>query len=156
MKEFAKKYWITAILLLVPLVRHFSENSTIDALAGLIVWSSLWVVFAIMLIVLLVGSCCHFIPNEMKVEGMEKMTKPFAKLKWWKSLLTMIPILGVFIYVDWSGPAVLYTINVIGMWTCIHIMKSGIIKVCEAHGVELPEEDEKPDELKNLKKSLLD
>lgn len=157
MKEFAKKYWITAIMLFAPLIRHFSDNSTVDALMSLIVWGALWVVFPIVMIILLVAIAAHFFPKDMKVDGIEKMAEPLKKLKWWKSLITMSLILGVFIYVDWSGPAILYVINTAGMWAAITMIMSAINKIYEAQGIEPSEpEDEKPDELKNLKKSLLD
>ena len=150
---------MTSILLVAPLLRHFSENSVIDSLAGLAVWGILWVIFVIMAIFLLVCIAAQFFPESVKVDGLEgaeKMMKPFAKLKWWKSLLSYSAVIGILVYVDWSGPAVLYTINSAGMWAAVVLMRKTILKVCEDQGIELSTEDDKPDELKNLKKSLLD
>lgn len=159
MNEFLKKYWMMAILISAPLVRHFTENSTIDALTGLAVWSLLWVIFAIVVLVVLIGGACHTWSDEMKVDGLDKMTKPFAKMKWWKSAINASLVLAAYIYVEWTGPAILYTINTVGLYGGMALLKSGMIKVMEANGIEIPEEladpDEKPDELKNLKKSSL-
>ncbi len=149
---------MTAILLIAPLLRHFSENSVIDALTGLAVWGILWVIFVIMAIFLLVCIASQFFPESVKVEGLEgaqKMLKPFAKLKWWKSLISYSAVIGVFIYVDWSGPAVLYTINSAGMWAAIVLMRKTILKVCEKLGIEFPETVTETTPADDLKKSIL-
>jgi len=158
MKDLVSKYWMMTVLVTAPLARHFSENGTIDALTGLAVWSILWIIFAIVVILFLIGAVCHFMPDEItKVEGVEKMTKPFKKMRWWKSAINMSIVLSVYIYVDWAGPAILYTITSVGLLCGVALLKSGIMKVLEAHGIELPvDEDEKPDELKNLKTNSLE
>lgn len=156
MNEFLKKYWMMAILISAPLIRLYTENSTIDALTGLAVWSILWVIFLIALVVVAIGAACHVWSEDMKVDGLDKMTKPFAKMKWWKSAINASLVLSVYIYIEWTGPAILYTISTVALYGGLAMLKTGINKVMEAHGIEIPvDPDEKPDELKNLKKPLL-
>jgi hypothetical protein len=154
MKKLLKDYWLTALLIAAPLIRHFSENSTIDALAGVAVWGTMWLIFVCACIVALIGVACHVASDSITInDGFEKLHGQFRKLKWWKSAITVSLVLGTMIYVDWPGPAVLYTINMALMWGGFYAVFSGVEKVCEANGIELPEPE--VDEKEDLKKSLL-
>jgi len=148
MKEFLKKYWMMAILLAAPLIRHFTENATIDGLTGLAVWSVLWVMFIIAVVAVGIGAACHIWSGDMKIDGLDKVTKTtFENMKWWKSLINASLVLSVYIYVDWSGPAILYTLSAIGMYAGISMIRSGMAKVVEA---QTPvDSDEKPAELES-------
>jgi len=151
MKDLVKTYWITAILLLAPIVRYFTENATIDALTGLVVWSILWLFFGIALLVLIAGVAFYSWFEEMKTDGFEKLAKPFQKLKWWKTFIHTTLVLGAYIYIEWTGPAILYTISLTVMWCGLAFLKSGMMRAMKAKGIEIPTDTEEND----LKKSQL-
>lgn len=130
-----KNYWTIVVLVTFPLLRELSTNGTVDALIGLVVW-------ALMLFLLLAGFVVFFVgaftvnsPEDMKVDNIEKMTEPFKKMKWWKSAIHISIILGVYIYVDWTGPAVTYTIAMILMLTGVAMLRNGLNKIMELNGI---------------------
>lgn len=157
MKELIKSYWITAILLLAPIIRHFTENTTIDALTGLVVWSLMGLLAACGFLILIAGFVFNTWHSEIKQDGFEKLAKPFRKLKWWKTAIHATLILGAYIYIEWTGPAILYTISLTILWCGLMLLKSGLSKAMEAAGIELPADlEEAPVDLKDdLKKSSL-
>jgi hypothetical protein len=121
-----------------PLIRHFTENATIDALTGLVVWSLLWVMFIVVLIIMAMGVACHAWFDSMSVDGLNKAMKlTFEKARWWKSTIHICLILGVYIYVEWTGPAILYTITAVGMYIGMMMIKTGINKAFIAQGIDV-------------------
>ena len=151
-----KHYWIPAALVAAALIQHFTTNSTIDALTGLIVWGTLGIVSLVAVLMLLMGWACHAFTDSIKtVDGLDKAADAFKQLKMWKSFIVLSIVLGTFIYVDWPGPAVLHTINFVVMWSSVFLLRSGILKVCEKNGIELPKST-KADDSDDLKKSVLD
>lgn len=139
-------------MLLLPLARHFSENSTIDAVSSLIIWGLMWFVFVMALLVAVIGVVCHLVPDSLTYkQSLETVHEGFAKLRWWKTLMVYSAVMGVFVYVDWSGPAVLYTLNTILMWGGYLMIRAGVKKMMKEQGIEISD-----DEIKDVKKSILE
>ncbi len=156
MKDLLKSYAIFAIMLTFPLIRHFTENSTVIALTELVVWSAVIILTAISTIFFAMSCVFYTQFDEMKINGIdniEKIVKPFKSLRWWKSGINVAIVLGVLIYVQWTGPAILYVIGSVAMITGIQIFRAMILKVAKENGYD--ELEDEVDDKTDLKKSSL-
>lgn len=149
-----KGYILWAITLSLPIIQHYSTNNTIDTLISIVVWSIMLLLLLIGVIVAFMGLAFWFMKDEMEVDKMEATLKPLAKMRWWKTAITLTVTLGVYAYVDWTGPAVTYVFAIAGLWIGASTIRAAINSVVETHNDST--DDGKPDELKNLKRSLLD
>ncbi len=128
MKDIIKTYWIAIILIIAPVLRQLTENSTIHALSGLVVWSLLWFIFVTSLFILLSGVVFIFWLDDLKIDKVENAMEIFQKVQWWKMFIHVTPVLGTYVYVEWTGPAILYTIVITMTFSGIMCFKAGLEK----------------------------
>ena len=71
--------------------------------------------------------------DDMTIPELEKAYKPVKKLRWWKTLLTGSTVLAAYAYVDWTGPAIVYFIAMLGIVGGATILRSAINTAMEQH-----------------------
>jgi len=116
MKAFLIWFASLAVIAGLPFLRDYTDNSTLDTLIGLVVYIYLWTILVAGCVVLVFGLESQAEPCRIRSKITQSNGRTFIKLKWtffhWiKLIVTSSVILGTFIYVDWTGPAVLYIIS---------------------------------------------
>lgn len=114
MKAFLIWFVSLAVIAGLPFLRDYTDNSTLDTLIGLVVYSYFWITLVAGCAVLWFGLASQAEP--CKIRSHLSIHKVAIPLKWtfflWiKLIVTSSVILGTFIYVNWTGPAVLYIIS---------------------------------------------
>jgi len=160
MKQFLKDYGAIIIVMLAPLIQHFTSNATVDALTSFAVWSVMVILLAVGVFLFGVALIFYGIADDLKgkdIESAQTIMEPFKKMKWWKTAIFISCVLSVYIYVEWPGPAVTYTAAMVLMLSSISMFKTSVIKIAKANGIAIGDETVDPDtdEATDLKKSSL-
>ncbi len=111
MKLNVSSWWIAAVVVTFPFIRDLSTNGTLNTLIAVTIWILMGLTLLLTIAFFCMAIGIYASPHSKLYK--DNFDKDFNKLALWKTAISSTIILSVYIYTDWTGPAIVYMISMV-------------------------------------------